>query len=151
MDIELLFYGISCSLIAVLIYNFFQVIATHWLLKKLNGKYLEYHENNKLHPDSKLIVDTSIQWRYAIFGSGNHLIIKRISQSRGNWDSKIPISSTNPLIATGTYSYTSIYKSTWGIHNITINLKDEIIFLEAIAKTVMNPKVSRYWIKKTPP
>ena len=84
-----------------------------------------------------------------LLGSGYYLQINQINKIK-LWESRIPISASNPLMAVGTYQY-SVSK-TWGIQNITINLKDEIMFVrsEDQIKKEEDRKIAQYWLKKKP-
>jgi hypothetical protein len=65
----------------------------------------------------------------------------------GNWKSRIIISTNNPLIATGNFTYeTGKYTKAWGLHNICINLDAKIINIEVQEKH--NTGVINYYIKK---
>ncbi|MBA7493855.1 hypothetical protein ES702_04420 [subsurface metagenome] len=139
--------GIACSFFAVLFYNLFQGYGIYLKMKKINGTYLEYDENGKQQPDSECTAELKFKLKKILLGSGPHLQINQIIEKR-LWESILPLSVSNPLIAVGTYSYTK--ERTWGIQNIVINLKKEIIFVKSIdcIKKEKDKNPAEYWLKK---
>jgi len=144
-----IFIGILCSIFAVLIYNLFQGISLFQKMKKINGIYLEFDKEDNQRVKSKCEVKFKLG-PLILLGSGPYLQINQIIKSK-LWESKLPISASNPLIAVGTYKYKN-YK-TWGTLNIIINLEDEIIYVKAEdnIKVEKDRIISEYWLKKKPP
>ncbi len=144
-----IFIGILCSFFAVLIYNLFQGISLYQKMKKINGIYLEFDKEDNQRVNSKCAVKFKLDLSI-LLGSGPYL---KINQTNPNklWESKLPISVSNPLIAFGTYKYKN-YK-TWGTLNIIINLEDEIIYVKAEdnIKVEKDRIIAEYWLKKKPP
>ena len=144
---QTIFFGILCSIVAVLIYNFCQSFGLYLKMKKINGTYFEFDESGIKKENSKCTV--RFKWNVMILlGSGSYLQINQINEKRGFWESRFPLSASNPLIAVGTYKY--LASKTWGVQNITINLKDEIIFVksEDNIKKEEHRNIAQYWLKK---
>jgi hypothetical protein len=77
----------------------------------------------------------------------NQLKLKQNSQTKGNWESKIPISDWQPLIGMGNYKYTSgKYEGDWGIMHIRVNPEQKMLSIESQA---MNSEaMTRFILRK---
>ncbi len=139
--------GICCSFLAVLIYNLLQSYSLRRKMKKINGTYFEFDENDIQKKYSECTIIVKMNWKI-LLGSWPYLQINQINEKRGLWKSRLPLSISNPLIAVGNYNY--LKSKTWGIQTITINLKDEIIYVrsEDMVKKEEERKISKYWLKK---
>ncbi len=145
--LQTIFFGILCSIVAVLIYNFCQSFGLYLKMKKINGTYFEFDDRGIQKENSKCTVRFKLKLMI-LLGSGSYIQIKQINEKRGLWESRLPLSASNPLMAVGTYKY--LASKTWGVLNITINLKDDIIFVRAEDKIKKEEdrKVAQYWLKK---
>ncbi len=113
----------------------------------MNGSYLGYSFNDdKPHSDRKYIVKYSF-WNLLRFSNYLTILQQSPADKYGNWKSRIMISTNNPLVATGNFTYeTGKYTKAWGLHNICINLDAKIINIEVVEKH--NTGVIKYYIKK---
>lgn len=144
--LELLILGLISAIAGILLYNFFQSCSLCYMFRNIGGEYYEYDNNEVKKGDSILFVKFPKFRNFFWFGYS--LTIKQKCEKRGNWVSNIPIHPNNPFYCTGFFKYSTVYTKAWGIHNITINLTDNIIYIEAQVKNQIDMDPNRYWIKK---
>lgn len=140
-----LFLGIISGLFAILFYNFFQSCVLTYMFRNINGKYVEHDDKGVERNDSEIFV----RYRFIrnFFLIGYSLEIEQKCEERGDWKSKFSISPSNPLYCTGFYKYKPP-KTGWGIQNIILNLKENKIYVEVLAKYKKNIPPNVYWLRK---
>lgn len=144
--LELLILGIISAILGIIIYNFLQSCSLYYMFRNISGEYYEYDNNGVKKDDSILFVKFPKIRNFLWFGYS--LTIKQKCKKRGDWNSIIPIHPDNPFYSTGFFKYSTVNAKAWGIHNITINLTDNIIYIEAQVKNQIDMDPNRYWIKK---
>lgn len=145
MSTEAIIWTVFIGIMVVYLAQVAWSLKIFFLLRKMNGPYTEFDSKGLAKLDSKISVKFGLR---NLFWFGNVLQINQKSSNRGDWISKIPISSSSPLKGTGTYKYLTGPVLTWGTHNITINLDLKTIYIEAIPNNPAGQRVYKYWIRK---